>query len=396
MSRKRGRLRSERGRLWAFFAATLLSTARLSSAHAGPYVPGSDNAVLAELPAGTRHTDVSARRLARGRIDVAIPLAQFYIQQSRASGDLRYLGYAQAVLEPWVKQSPPVPDVLVLQATLQQSRHEFTASLATLDRALSARPRDPQALLIRATVLRVLGRYAEAGAACERFSELVDPRLGALCVQSLRGLNGHLESAYSALIQGSTQGWLTSEKSWRYSELGEMAVRLGRDADAQQWFELDLTLVPADFYVRAAYADLLLRQGRPGEVLTLLRGQESFEPLLLRIAIAQRRLHDPRQAQSSARLQAAFAAELQRGEAVHRREQARFLLEVEDQPKRSLAAALDNWTVQHEPDDVLALVNAARAAGNPAAAEPALEFVRTQGLRDVRINDGTAVPVASR
>jgi tetratricopeptide (TPR) repeat protein len=386
----------QRGRRLAFFAAGLLCAAGLPAAHAGPYLPGSDSAVLAELPAGTRHTDVSARRLARGRVDVAIPLAQFYIQQSRVSGDLRYLGYAQAVLAPWVKRSPPVPDVLVLQATLQQSRHEFTASLATLDRALTARPHDPQALLIRATVLRVLGRYAEAATACERFSGLVEPRLGALCVQSLRGLNGHLASAYSALMQLSTQGWLNSEKSWLYSELGEMAVRLGQDADAQQWFQLDLTLVPADFYVRAAYADLLLRQGRPGEALTLLRGQESFEPLLLRIAIAQRRLHDPRQAQSSARLQAAFAAELQRGEAVHQREQARFLLEVEDQPKRSLAAALENWTVQHEPDDVLALVNAARAAGSPAAAEPALEFMRTQGLLDVRINEGTAVPVASR
>jgi hypothetical protein len=45
---------------------------------------------------------------------------------------------------------------------------------------------------------------------------------------------------------------------------------------------------------------------------------------------------------------------------------------------------------------VLALVYAARAAGNPAAAEPALDFMRTQGLRDVRINAGIAVPLASR
>jgi tetratricopeptide (TPR) repeat protein len=352
--------------------------------------------MLAELPAGTRYTDLAARRLARGRLDVAVPLAQFYIQQSRLSGDLRYLGYAQAVLAPWVNQRPAAPDALVLHATVQQSRHEFSAALATLDLALLVRPNDPQALLTRATILRVLGRYREASAACEQFARSVDPRLSALCIQSLRGLNGHLDSAYAALLQLSPQGWLNAEKSWLYSELGEMAVRLGLDADAQRWFQQDLNLAPADFYVRAAYADLLLRQGRAAEALALLQGQESFEPLLLRIAIAQKQLHDPRLALSSARLKAAFAAETQRGEAVHRREQARFLLEVEDQPKLALAAASENWAVQREPDDVLVLVAAARAAGNPAAAEPALDFVRSEGLRDARIVPAPTAPVAAR
>jgi tetratricopeptide (TPR) repeat protein len=298
---------------------------------------------------------------------------------------LRFLGYAEAVLAPWVKQASPNPTVLMLQATLQQSRHEFLASLATLDHALAVGPKDPQALLIRATVLRVLGRYPEASAACEQFSRLVEPRLAALCIQSLRGLNGHLDSAYTSLTQVSTQGWLNSEKSWLYSELGEMAVRLGRDAEAERWFQQDLRLAPADFYVRAAYADLMLQQLRPAEALELLAGQESFEPLLLRIAIAQKQLGDPALAQSSARLRAAFAAELQRGEAVHRREQARFLLEVQDQPELSLAAALENWSVQHEPDDVLVLIRAARAAGNPSAAAAALDFVRSQCQSDVRV-----------
>jgi tetratricopeptide (TPR) repeat protein len=385
MSSGIGRPRMLRGRIFSFFAVALLSAACLPRAHAGPYMPSSNGAVLAELPAGTRHADVSARRLAEGRVDVAIPVAQFYIQQSRLSGDLRYLGYAEAVLTPWIKRNPPVPDVLVLQATLQQSRHEFSASLATLERALTARPNDPQAQLVRATVLRVLGRYPEAGAACEQFARIVEPQLGAVCIQGLRGLNGHLESAYFELTQVSSQGWLNSEKSWLYSELGEMAVRLGRDAEAQRWFEQDLNLMPTDSYVRAAYADLLLRQARPGEALALLQGRESFEPLLLRIAIAQRQLHDPQLAQSSARLRNAFAAEAQRGEAVHRREQARFLLEVEDQPNLSLVAALQNWAVQREPDDVLVLVSAARAAGNPEAAQPAFDFVRTQGQSDVRV-----------
>jgi tetratricopeptide (TPR) repeat protein len=381
-------------RLAGPIAAVVLCAANLPRAQASPQLPNSDDVVLAELPAGTRYADLSARRLARDRWDVAVPLAQFYIRQSRLNGDLRYLGYADAVLAPWLQQAAPASQTLVLHATVQQSRHEFSAALATLDRALSARPHDPQALLTRATILRVLGRYAEAGAACQQFAHWVEPRLAALCVQSVRGLDGHLDTAYAVLAQLSPQGWLDAEKSWLYSELGEMAVRLGRDGEAQRWFEQDLNLAPSDFYVRAAYADLLLRQGRAAEALSLLQGQESFEPLLLRIAIAQKQLHDPRLAQSSARLQAAFAAETQRGEAIHRREQARFLLEIQQQPQLALTAATDNWAQQREPDDVLVLVNAARAAGMPEAAAPALDFMRAHGLNDARLASRSAAVAA--
>jgi tetratricopeptide (TPR) repeat protein len=363
-------------------------------AQAAPYVPASDGAVLADLPAGARYTDLTARRLAQGRLDVALPLAQFYIRQSRLTGDLRYLGYADAVLTPWLDRRPAVADVLVLHATVQQSRHEFDAALATLDQALRIRGDDPQALLTQATILRVLGRYAEAGASCERFSRLVEPRLATLCTQSLRALTGQLDSAYATLQGVSTQGWLEGEKSWLCSELGEMAMRLGRDADAERWFKQDLALAPADFYIRGAYADLLLRQGRAAEVLLLLRGQESFEPLLLRIAIAQQQLHDPGLAQSRVRLEAAFAAELQRGEAVHRREQARFLLVVQQQPQLALDAARENWRVQREPDDALVLVAAARAAGIPGVAAAALAVLRQAG--DARLAGESPAAVAAR
>ena len=148
--------------------------------------------------------------------------------------------------------------------------------------------------------------------------------------------------------------------------------------------------------MRAAYADLLLRQGRAAEVLVLLQGQESIEPLLLRIAIAQHRLHDPGEAYSAGRLRAAFAAELQRGDALHRRELARFLLDVENQPKPGLAAALENWAAQREPDDVLVLVDAAKASASPAAAQPALDFMRISGLQDARVNSAAPPAVASR
>jgi hypothetical protein len=84
-------------------------------------------------------------------------------------------------------------------------------------------------------------------------------------------------------------------------------------------------------------------------------------------------------------LAAAFAAEEQRGDGVHRREEARFLLDVQNNPRRALVAAQENWKVQREMDDVLVLMRAAHAAGAPQAAQPAAAFVREHGVQDVRI-----------
>jgi hypothetical protein len=137
--------------------------------------------------------------------------------------------------------------------------------------------------------------------------------------------------------------------------------------------------------MRAACADLLLRHGRAADTLQLLAGYESMEPMLLRIVIAQQLLGDQHGEQSRAMLSGAFDVEQQRGEAVHRREQARFLLDVEQQPAAALVAAQDNWRVQREPDDVLILLRSAQAAHRPDAAAPALQFLQQQALEDVRL-----------
>ena len=85
-------------------------------------------------------------------------------------------------------------------------------------------------------------------------------------------------------------------------------------------------------------------------------------------------------------LASAFAVEQQRGDAVHRREQARFLLDVERQPAQALAAAQENWQVQREPEDVLMLLRAARAADQAQAAEPARQFLQQQRTEDARVD----------
>jgi tetratricopeptide (TPR) repeat protein len=348
--------------------AALSLTAAIATA--APYTPRSDAAVLAEVPPGTAH--ITALQITRTRLDVALPLAQFYITRSRATGDLRFLGYAEATLQPWSNQ----PAALVLHATILQSRHAFEASLQELNRVLALQPDNSQAWLTRATVLRVLGRYEQATTSCDR---IADAAITTLCDASIRSLTGHLESAYDTLVSLPTQALSDAARTWRYSELGEMAERLGRDDAAERWFTDGLRLAPDDLYTRAAYADLLLRQGRNAEVLPLLADYRSMEPMLLRIALATR---TDTAAQTLAN---AFSVEEQRGDAVHRREQARFLLDVAHQPAQALAVARGNWRTQREPDDILILLRAARAAHSPGDAAPALEFIRQHRLEDRRL-----------
>jgi tetratricopeptide (TPR) repeat protein len=368
-----------------WFCAAVVALTGVGAARAAPYIPASDAQVLAELPAGARHAGTPARALTATRLDIALPLAQFDISRARTTGDLRFLGYAEAILAPWMTQPTVAPQVLVLNATILQSRHAFDASLGELDRAVQASPNDAQAWLTRAIVLRVLGRYSEAMLSCEHMAGAADPAVTALCTQSLRGLTGHLQEAYAAIGALASQELPPQVRAWRYSELGEMAERVGNDEAAEHWFREGLQIAPEDFYMRTACADLFLRHGRAAETLQLLAGHESMEPMLLRIAIAHRQLRDGAGSQAEALLSGAFEVEQQRGDAVHRREQARFMLDVKQQPAAALAAAEDNWRVQREPDDVLILLRAAQAAHQASAAAAALHFVKQTGLQDVRL-----------
>ena len=378
-----GRLRGIRSRL---ICVGFVALVQIHRALASPYLPPTDAQVLAELPAGARHATVPARALASARLDVALPLAQFDISRARATGDLRFLGYAEAILSPWMQQHPVSPQVLVLHATILQSRHAFNAALVELDSALKDRPDDAQGWLTRATVLRVLGRYDEAMSSCEHLAAAADSAITSLCVQSLLGLTGHLSSAYAALSSMSAQDLPPEARAWRYSELGEMAERLGNDEAAEHWFRAGLQLAPQDFYMRSACADVFLRHGRAAETLQLLAGYESMEPMLLRVAIAHSELRDGAGLKANDQLSTAFDVEQRRGDSVHRREQARFLLDIVKQPVDALQAAQENWKGQREPDDLLILLRAAQAAHRPQAAGDARRFLAQTGLEDSRLD----------
>lgn len=354
-------------------------------AWAVPYIPARDDEELATVPAGATHSSALLRqRSSATRPDVALLLAQFYLTQARASGDLRYLGYAEATLQPWIGGGALQPAALTLEATVLQSRHDFTAALVVLGQAIALRPADPQSWLTRATVERVLGRYEQALASCARITAAAS-LVANVCTQSVRGLMGQLEQSRAAMLSIPTQQLSNEAQAWRISELGDMEVRLGHSSQAEADYRAALRVSPSDAYSKTAYADVLLDEHRARDALELLKHGASIEPMLLRIALAEQQLGDARLQDARARLASAFAVEEQRGEAVHRREQARFLLDIEHDPGAALRAALADWQVQREPADALIVLRAAAAAHHPDAAREVRAFLQHSATEDVRL-----------
>lgn len=370
--------------LLATFAAVVALLLAPRSKVDGPFVPASADEVVETVPAGgeARKAQAAARAALRTKpddVDAAVKLARSYLASARAEGnDVRLIGRAQAALGPWWAVLDAPPAVRLLRATIKQSLHDFTGARAELDALVAANPEDAQAWLTRATVAQVVGDYADAEESCAALEGRAPPLVVVVCRAPLKGLRGDA-AAGAASIDAAALADTPQLRSWALSVAGELRWWAGELAIAEEKFAAALKLDPQDDYTRGALADLLLDAGRPAEVLTLLEGRQSNDALLLRQCLAQRaaKVADAACPLLSARV----AATRQRGDIVHRREEARFALHVEGDSAKALELAEANFKVQREPADARGLLEAALAAQRPQAAAPAVEWMKTTGFQ---------------
>ena len=302
-----------------FIAATSAPVA------AAPFVPESDNQVLERLP--FTPSDPVLRRL-RGlnsqlirspdNLPLAILIAQGYLELGRVTGDPRYGGYAQAALAAWWDAAEAPQEVLVLRAILHQRMHEFDVALADLATVLDTNPRNIQARLMRATVLQVQGKFDEARRDCRALKDLAQELVWTACLASVNGANGRLRESYEQLRSAfdAHPGAQPQLRSWVLTSLAEMAARAGMMPEAEADFRRALALDSADYYLLGAYADYLLDNGRPEEVLALLRDKTAADPLLLRYALASQAQHSKELPAQVEQLRDRFAASRLRGDRV--------------------------------------------------------------------------------
>jgi tetratricopeptide (TPR) repeat protein len=358
-----------------------------------PFLPQQDAQVLERLSVNiadpvTREIRALRASLSRDshNLDVAVPLATRLIEQARSDGDPRFLGQAQAILAPWWNRTDAPPAVLLLRATIRQNAHEFDLALADLDVVLSRHPTNAQAWLTKASVLQVQGRYEEARRACQPLFRLAGRHVALTCVSDIAGLTGHAKESRDLLAAGLERPGLSlRERLWMLTVLAEMAGRAGDIQAAEKYFSTARGLGVKDQYLLGAYADFLLDQGRAQEVVPLLQQETKSDSLLLRLALAEQALGLPASTSHTAELAARFAAGRARGSSVHVREEARFALALLHEPQKALTLAQDNWNVQKEPWDARLLLESAWAAGNQAAARPAIDWLNTNHVEDQRL-----------
>lgn len=362
-------------------------------ADATPFRPVDDHQIIEHIirtPLDISGAQVRARRAALAQhptdIPLAISTAHGFILQARAAGDPRYLGYAQAALNPWWKDSNAPRDVAVLRATIKQSNHEFNPALTDLNAVLAKDPADVQAHLTRAAIYGVQARYPQARGDCAKLLFISDPFVGALCLANIAHLAGQTKAQYALLMRtlGRNASLPPEQLRSAYTLLAEMAARLGETAEAEAHFKTAYRSGP-DAYLESAYADFLLDARRPRDVLQLLGPGALNDGALLRRALAQKMLGDPGLNTTVADLRARYDASLARGDRVHQREFARFALYLKNNPTEALQLAQQNWQVQREPADARILLEAALAAHDSAAAQPAVEWVAQTRIEDMRL-----------
>jgi Tfp pilus assembly protein PilF len=376
----------------ALAASWLLIAANVAAV---PYLPTADEQVLERLPLaptdpGARELRALREDLARQpeRLDLAVTLARRYTELGRLKGDPRFAGYAQAALARWWEEAEPPAEVLLVRATLRQRTHDFDAALADLAILLRRNPRDGQARLTRATILQVQGAFDAAASECAALRRVAPEIVWAACAYGLAGVNGRLRDSYDALSALLPRQPETNPevKAWVLSMLAEMAARAGLSDAAEAHFREALSIDPADHYLLTAYADWLLDQHRPAQVVKLLERQQRTDALLLRHALALKALKSPDLAAAVEQLRARFAASRLRGDRVHLREEARFTVELLGDSQAALALARDNWAVQKEVPDLRLLLETALASKDVAAVDSVRQWLARSRAEDVVIS----------
>lgn len=351
-----------------------------------PVPPGPDSQVVDVLPQVTtsRPAQRTTSLQAPPEPALAARLTRDAIDTARRTGDARYWGRAQTALGSWWDNAKAPPDLMVLQATVLQGQHVFAAAQARLRQALAIDPRNAQAWLTLATLLKLEGRYADALTACSSVTTSGAALYGQVCHTEIRSLQGASTAAEWRALLAQAPDAATS--AWLLSLWGEHLERQGQPKGAMLRYQQSQALQP-DLYTALVEADLHLREGQAQHALDALAPSPDTDAVLIRRAYAQRLLKQPAWKMLLTTLRDRQQELVRRGDTLnaHAREYGLMALWLQDDPAQAQQWAQRNLTLQKEPVDWWLAFASARAADDRSRFEQWRKQRDAIGLKDARL-----------
>lgn len=277
------------------------------------------------------------------------------IRSFRETGDDRNLDAAWERLQPALEHGAQNVTVLVQAATVAQARHEFDTALALIDEALGRQPDVDQAWLLRASILLVRGRTAEALSACGRLRSV--PAFVALTCRARVGIaRGDQAQAFktvTALLETIDHSAADADTlAWTLSVAGDAAAAVD-PKQAISFYKRSLELRKST-QVRAALVDQLIAMDSLHEAKSALNAGYDALPLVVRrFIVALRMGESDTVADDIAHADHEFQHWIADRDWAHAREMARFYIDVLERPELAQRLAAINLELQREPEDLL-------------------------------------------
>ncbi|MFN8611928.1 MAG: tetratricopeptide repeat protein [Vulcanimicrobiota bacterium] len=263
-----------------------------------------------------------------------VNLAQAYLAKAQQSGDVSYFDEAEKLVDQALKKMPEARPALLVKASLCEARHDFQGAIQICEKLEKKDPGDLGTRSLLANSLMEVGRLPEALEMARGIFRQLPTIAAATLAARAYIATGDDDKARKILevALGQEQPMENKISSRMRSLLGEMDVRHGNLAEAEQFYQASLEAWPENSQTSEDLARLRLLQGQPAEAEKLFMASfaRTQHPLLLRevAQIKQSQGHADQAKSMLTQARTLLEPEVKRGRYGHARDLARVLLDL--------------------------------------------------------------------
>jgi tetratricopeptide (TPR) repeat protein len=262
-----------------------------------PFTPKDLNQVILTLDESAEHQKISSLLIKlekdKNNVELLDELVTLYTKLAKEKSDGSYMGYAKAILLPYLDRYPDSYILRMHYIDILQYTHHFDEALEELSKVQKTDLKNPQPFVIEASIYQAKGDFSQALQVCKQLLFRGSSLLSATCITTMQSNLGKVEQNYKVLKETyeKSDNAEKSERSWALISLADMAYRLNRKEEAMAYLDDALGLNKNDYYARKKLAEIYIEDKKYEEAEALLEPYTFVDALLIRLSVAQQSLN---------------------------------------------------------------------------------------------------------